>query len=204
MGLLTSKALFAHCTHLTPDTLALINAHGSSISHCPLSNTYFSARAFPTREAMTSQAKVGLGSDIAGGYALGIQESMRWAVSMSRGREGRKHGDGILDSFAQADQQPPTTKLEISWKESLYLATLGGARAINRSEYLGNFVTGKSFDAQLIVPGEKGSDVDLFDDVWYDAANKEMDFQLVLEKWWAVGSKADRRGLWVAGRQLRA
>lgn len=152
---------------------------------------------------MSSQAKVGLGSDIAGGYALGIQESMRWTVGMSRGREGRKHGDGILDAFAQAKQQPTDAKLEISWRKSLYLATLGGARAINRSDYLGNFAIGKSFDAQLMAPGESGSDVDLFDDVWHDAANQEMDFQLVLEKWWAVGGKADRRSLWVAGRQLR-
>ena len=209
MGLLTSKALFAHCTHLTPQTLEMLHAAQSSISHCPLSNTYFSSRAFPAREAISSNVRVGLGSDIAGGYALGIQESMRWSVGMSRGREGRRR-DGCPDafsvSFAAKDNESAgkDSNLEMSWKESLYLATLGGARAVHRDSYLGNFLPGKSFDAQLIIPGEveKGSEVDLFGDVWYSEKGKEMDFELVLEKWWALGGKADRRGVWVAGRRL--
>ena len=158
MGLLTSKALFAHCTHLTPDALNMLNSAQSSISHCPLSNTYFSSRAFPAREALSSDTRVGLGSDIAGGYALGIQESMRWSVGMSRGREGRRRdscADPFSVAYAQANQASKESgNLEISWKDSIYLATLGGARAVHRESFLGNFEVGKSFDAQLISPGE--------------------------------------------------
>lgn len=202
MGLLTSRALFAHCTHLTPQAMGLLKSVGASLSHCPLSNTYFSSRAFPAREALDTDVRVGLGSDIAGGYALGIQESMRWSVGVSRGREGRRR-DECADAFARASAARAEQNLEISWRDSLYLATLGGARAVHRENFLGNFEVGKSFDAQLIVPGETdmGSEVDLFAEEWANG-NRDMDFQLILEKWWALGGKADRRGLWVAGRRL--
>lgn len=82
---------------------------------------------------------MGLGSDIAGGYDLGIQGVMRMAVAVSRLREGllkRETGD-------DASRNP-----RIDWKESLYLATKGGAEAMDLPRGSGWFDVGAPFDAQ--------------------------------------------------------
>ena len=120
--------------------------------------------------------KTGLGSDISGGYSISLQNSMKWAVGISR--------------------------QDVTWKESIYLATLGGARALNRDQYLGNFQIGKSFDAQLIQVDEteEGSEIDLFEETYKDGT---IPTELLLEKWWCNGSSKDRKGVWVAGRKLR-
>ena len=113
---------------------------GAAVAHCPLSNAYFSStEIFRLREALDRGVKVGLGSDIAGGYDLGIQGVMRMAVAVSRLREGllkRETGD-------DASLNP-----RIDWKESLYLATKGGAEAMNLPRGSGWFNVGAPFDAQ--------------------------------------------------------
>ena len=113
---------------------------GAAVAHCPLSNAYFSStEIFRLREALDRGVKVGLGSDIAGGYDLGIQGVMRMAVAVSRLREGllkREAGD-------DASSNP-----RIDWKESLYLATKGGAEAMDLPRGSGWFNVGAPFDAQ--------------------------------------------------------
>ena len=106
------------------------------MAHCPLSNAYFSAKPFPLREALDLQVKVGLGSDVAGGYSLDIMNSMRQAVAVSRMREGERK--------LRPNEISPKD-LSIDWKESLYLATRGGALALGLQ---GIFQVGAPFDAQ--------------------------------------------------------
>jgi len=108
---------------------------GTSIAHCPLSNMYFSAKPFPLREALDQHVKVGLGTDVAGGYSLDIMNAMRQAVAVSRIREGERVMKG--DSQSQ--------NLSIDWKESLFLATRGGSVALGVE---GMFKVGVPFDAQ--------------------------------------------------------
>ena len=80
--------------------------------------------------------KVGLGTDVAGGYSLDMMNAMRQAVVVSRMREGNRMMDGgiTVDS-----------KLSIDWKEALFLATRGGAMALGLQ---GIFGVGLPFDAQ--------------------------------------------------------
>lgn len=210
-GLLTEKSLFAHSTHISASDMQLLKHKGSSISHCPLSNTYFSERAFPLRETLDNDVKVGLGSDIAGGYSISLNDSMRWSVGVARSREGRRK-DNISDPFVQSVRDSTSSisrkgeRLDITWKESIYVATLGGARAINRSHYLGNFKPGKSFDAQLIQLQSDDEDaalrkgnIDLFEDSF---PTGKMGLEEAVEKWWSLGSVHDRAKVWVAGKQL--
>lgn len=126
----------AHCTFLTLPDLQKIAARGTAIAHCPLSNAYFSAKPFPLREALHSHVKVGLGSDVAGGYSLDIMHSMRQAVAVSRMREGERN---LRPSISLIKN------LSIDWKESLYLATRGGSLALDLE---GMFRVGAPFDAQ--------------------------------------------------------
>ena len=113
---------------------------GAAVAHCPLSNAYFSStEIFRLREALDRGVKVGLGSDIAGGYELGVQGVMRMSVAVSRLREGLMKREGhTLGEFNP----------RIDWKESLYLATKGGAEAMGLPKGTGSFNVGAPFDAQ--------------------------------------------------------
>ena len=116
------------------------------MAHCPLSNAYFSAEPFRLREALDSGVKVGLGTDVAGGYDMDIMSAMRHAVAVSRMREG---GRLVRQATLQDVQTGLVTKnLSINWKESLYLATSGGARALGLGSAAGQFAVGAPFDAQ--------------------------------------------------------
>lgn len=134
----------AHCTFLDPGALAHVAKRGTSVAHCPLSNAYFSALPFSLREALENGVKVGLGTDIAGGYHIDIMSSMRQAVAVSRIRQGEK----IMKDQTNPPYGSGGKVLSIDWKEALYLATRGGAIALSLPEGAGTFTEGAPFDAQ--------------------------------------------------------
>lgn len=112
------------------------------MAHCPLSNAYFSNEPFRLREALQSGVRVGLGTDIAGGYDISIASAMRHAVTVSRMREGSR-----ITNLAATDTEESTSeKLSVDWKEALFLATKGGAEALGLKA--GSFQVGIPFDAQ--------------------------------------------------------
>ncbi|EDR13170.1 uncharacterized protein LACBIDRAFT_188306 [Laccaria bicolor S238N-H82] len=198
-NLLTPRTVQAHCTFLTKPDLSRMVAAGSSIAHCPLSNIYFSTEPFPLREALSLHVKVGLGTDIAGGYSLDIMNAMRHAVSVSRIRESSQHEK---DTDSQ-DAGTTHKTLAIDWKESLYLATRGGAEALTLPAKSGTFEVGSFFDAQLIqlVDPVRRLGVGALD--FFDLeANGNGDVKLnldMLEKWWCIGDTKNRVGMWVQG-----
>ena len=117
------------------------------MAHCPLSNAYFSAKPFPLREALDQHIKVGLGTDIAGGYSIDIMNAMRQAVSVSKMRQG----DKIVASTESGNKSAVDTEhasLGVDWIEALYLATRGGAVALGLPQGCGTFEVGAPFDAQ--------------------------------------------------------
>lgn len=121
---------------------------GAAVAHCPLSNAYFSAAPFRLREALDAGVRVGLGTDIAGGYSVDIMSAMRHAVAVSRMREGTR----ILQADAGGDHTlgagPEVRPMSVDWREALYLATRGGAVALGLPEGCGMFTVGAPFDAQ--------------------------------------------------------
>lgn len=98
---------------------------------------------------------MGYGTDIAGGYSADIMNAMRTGVLTGRGREGGRketenedsHENSEEDSITDEGQASSvgTRSLAVDWKESLYVATRGGAIALGLK---GMFVVGGSFDAQ--------------------------------------------------------
>lgn len=89
--------------------------------------------------------KVGLGTDIAGGYSTSIMEAMRQAVVVSRMREG---GRVVSAQSEDKDGVQDTQGLSINWKEALYLATRGGLIALDVPRSTGKFEIGAAFDVQ--------------------------------------------------------
>ncbi|KAF8904125.1 hypothetical protein CPB84DRAFT_701804 [Gymnopilus junonius] len=197
-NLLTSRTVQAHCTFLTLPDLQKVAARGTAIAHCPLSNAYFSAKPFPLREALDSHVKVGLGSDVAGGYSLDKMNSMRQAVAVSRMREGERK---LRPSIS------PSEDLSIDWKESLYLATRGGSLALG---FEGMFCVGVPFDAQEIrlydpVTNSGIGPLDYFDiEPELGGASEQSNGKLnheMIEKWWCIGDVRNRGAVWVNGVQ---
>ena len=109
------------------------------MAHCPLSNAYFSSQPFRLREALDLNVKVGLGTDIAGGYSIDIMNAMRSAVVTARIREGQR-----AESVQESLNAEPGKSLSVGWKETLYIATKGGADALNITGLKGCFQEGAS------------------------------------------------------------
>lgn len=64
-----------------------------------------------TSRALDAELKVGLGSDIAGGYALSIQTAMREAVVVARLREGARR-ESVRAHAGETSLTPPTADAE--------------------------------------------------------------------------------------------
>ncbi|TDL29740.1 Metallo-dependent hydrolase [Rickenella mellea] len=189
--LLTPRTVQAHCTFLQGDGLQTLRDRGTAVAHCPLSNTYFSSQMFCLREALDIGVSVGLGTDIAGGYSLDIMNAMRSAVVVSRIREGER-----------VENRRGGSALSIDWKTALYLATRGGAVALNLPEGSGMFTVGAPFDAQLIRAFDSsGKDAVGPLDFFPEDLGSRVVTEEVIEKWWCLGDARNRKGVWVQGRQ---
>lgn len=99
------------------------------------------------REALSAGVRTGLGSDIAGGYTADALSSSRSAVMVSRLREGSRQEVVSAGKTTIGDTESVDRDLSINWKEGLFLATRGGARALDLP--IGTFETGAPFDGQL-------------------------------------------------------
>ncbi|KAG8685663.1 hypothetical protein FRC09_014595 [Ceratobasidium sp. 395] len=130
--------------------------------------------------------KVGLGTDVAGGYQVDIMNAMRQAVITSRMRNG-----------FQTELVPGDAPFSIDWKESLYMATRGGAIALGLKS--GIIQPGAPFDVQRIdffnSAGEGLGDMDFFD-------VPMMLTEPIVEKWWCLGNSANRLNMWIQGRKV--
>ncbi|CCM03514.1 uncharacterized protein FIBRA_05648 [Fibroporia radiculosa] len=197
-GLLTPRTVQAHCTFLDPPLLTQVAEYETAIAHCPLSNAYFSAKPFRLREALQLGVKVGLGTDIAGGYDVDVLSCMRHAVAISRMREGERI---VATAGTSAEQE---TNLSIDWKEALYLATRGGAIALGLPSGTGSFSVGSPFDAQCIRlfdarTGEGVGALDFFDDL----SERQVLSVDSIEKWWCLGDTRNRQQVWVQGKMIK-
>lgn len=180
-GLLTEKTILAHAVHLSDAEKELLNIRRSGVSHCPISNASISSGLAPVRSLLDKGIKVGLGTDVSGGYSPSILEVARQALTTSRQL-----------TFLTKD---PHNNLSVA--EVLYLATLGGAQVCNLDQRLGNFEVGKQWDAQLIDLDTKGSPVYVFDFALPQDPLVRLD--LLIQKWLFTGDDRNTVKVWVGG-----
>ena len=131
-GLLTDRCIMAHGVHLQPEEMDLISTRRSGIACCPLSNAFFAGGEFQMVEAQRHNVRVGLGTDVAGGYSPSLLVNCRRGAEQAARTKGRECG---ID------------------KRAFWTATLGGARALGLEDHLGSFAVGKQFDACVIAGG---------------------------------------------------
>ena len=122
-GLTGNRSVFAHCVHLEDDEWQCMHDTQSAIAFCPTSNLFLGSGLFPLKKTWEKQVKVGLGTDIGGGTSFSLLQTVNEAYKIQQ-LQGNK-----LSAF-----------------ESLYHATLGGAKALDLHEQLGNFNVGKEAD----------------------------------------------------------
>ncbi|OTG79390.1 guanine deaminase [Acinetobacter sp. ANC 4558] len=118
-----SKSIFAHCVHLEDEEWDCMHQTGSAIAFCPTSNLFLGSGLFPLKKTWEKQVKVGLGTDIGAGTSFCHLQTINEAYKVQQ-LQGNK----------------------LSAIESLYHATLGGAKALSLEDKLGNFKIGKEAD----------------------------------------------------------
>ena len=130
-GLVKEKSIFAHGVQLTDQEFQRLSEAKSAISFCPTSNLFLGSGLFKLNKAKSSETpvKVGLGTDIGAGTSFSLLQTANEAYKVVQ-LQGEK-----LSSF-----------------KALFLATLGGARALSLEDKLGNFDIGKEADFIVIDP----------------------------------------------------
>ncbi|KAA1098611.1 hypothetical protein PGT21_036846 [Puccinia graminis f. sp. tritici] len=113
--------------------------------HCPTLNFNFRSGICQIQKLKAAGFnKLSLGTDVSGGYGVGILSTIRDAALAAKVLS-------LPDSAApdQASNRPQ----QLSIKNLFYLATLGGACICNLDDRVGNFGLGKRFDGLLIQTG---------------------------------------------------
>ena len=132
--LLGRRSVFAHGVHLHDDECQRLHDTGSAIAFCPTSNLFLGSGCFNLKQAEQFDVNVGMGTDIGAGTSFSMLTTMNEAYKTQQLR-----GDK-LDPF-----------------KSLYLATLGGAVALDLEGTIGNFSVGA--EADFIVLDYRGTDL---------------------------------------------
>lgn len=188
-GLLTKKAVFAHGVYLTDNEVDEMVMSESALVSCPVANFLFSRGVTAIERFRKRGLKIGLGTDIGGGYCSNMLPVVRASVFGSR-------TVGFVSLDRSCTNLPVFNEPEdgiIDFKAAFYLATLGGASALNIDSQIGSFEVGKQFDALVI---DCNKDSQAFD-YWRD---DEMD--ILFEKWVNSGDDRNIIGVWVQGVKL--
>lgn len=125
-GLIGARSVFAHGVHLCDDECQRLSETGSAVAFCPTSNLFLGSGLFDLEKVEGFGVRVGLGTDVGAGTSFSQLQSLNEAYKVMQ-LQGKK-----LDPF-----------------KSLYLATLGGARALYLDDRIGSLQPGK--DADFVV-----------------------------------------------------
>uniref|UniRef100_A0A8C5TZI6 Guanine deaminase n=1 Tax=Malurus cyaneus samueli TaxID=2593467 RepID=A0A8C5TZI6_9PASS len=182
--LLTSKTVMAHACYLSEEELKVFSDHGAAISHCPNSNFSLRSGVLNVQKALEHNVKLGLGTDVAGGYSSSMLDAIRKTMVASN-----------------TIQINGVNETGLTIQQAFQLATLGGSQALGLDDVIGNFEVGKEFDALLINTKASDSPFDLFSaDEFEDTFQKFLYLGYVL-----IFNSCDDRNIlevYVAGKQV--
>jgi len=124
-GLVCDRAVFAHGVQLTDAEFQRLSEANAAIAFCPTSNLFLGSGLFKLEKAKSVEypVKVGLGTDVGAGTSFSILQTANEAYKVAQLRRQK------LSPF-----------------KALFLATLGGARALSLEDKIGNFDGGKEAD----------------------------------------------------------
>lgn len=179
-GLLQDKSIMAHCTFLADDDAELFAETGTAISHCPISNVFFSNGVLPVAHLHSKGVDIGLGTDISGGFSPSLFDNARQAVISSRMLE-----EGVDPKLPKETRGVPSSR--ITMNEAFYLATAGGGDALSLP--IGKIEENFAWDVQIIDTLIPSAKLPLF--------NERLDE--VFEKIMYLSRPENIREVWVQG-----
>ncbi|GAA3707459.1 guanine deaminase [Oceanisphaera sediminis] len=122
-GLLGERSVFAHAVHLEQEECERMGETDSVISFCPTSNLFLGSGLFDLPRMEAHQVRVGLGTDVGGGTSFSMLQTIAEAYKIQQLQQHKLHP-----------------------LKALYLATLGGAKALSLDDRIGNLTVGKEAD----------------------------------------------------------
>lgn len=126
---LLQHSVMAHCVHTREDELELLKERECYICHCPQSNTNLQSGVAPVKHFLKKGAKLGLGTDVAGGANLSMFRAITDAIHVSKLRSCL-----LLEDAA------------ITVEEAFFMASLSGGGFFGK---VGSFLTG--YEADFLV-----------------------------------------------------
>ena len=128
-GLLGKRAIYGHGIHLSPRELAVLASTSTAIAHCPTSNLFLGSGLFSWRRIakLRQPMRVGLGTDVGGGTSL-----------------------SMLATVADAYKVAQMGGVSLAPGHVFYLATRGGAHALDLDERIGSILPGLEADLVLL------------------------------------------------------
>lgn len=125
------RAVYAHGVHLTEAEMRHCSDTGTAISHCPTSNLFLGSGLFWLEKTKDPKRpiQVGLGTDVGAGTSFSLLQTMNEAYKVAQLRTFP------LDAI-----------------HTFFLATLGGARALDLGDKLGTLEVGKEADFVVLDP----------------------------------------------------
>lgn len=128
-GLLGRRSVLAHGIHLCDEQCQRLHSTGSAIAHCPTSNLFIGSGLFPLRQLQSYDINIGMGTDVGGGSSF-----------------------SMLQTLSEAYKIQQLQDVNLSPEQAFYMATLGGARALDMEDKIGNFAVGKEADFLILDP----------------------------------------------------
>lgn len=174
-GLLGERSVLAHNVHAADAELEVLSGRGSSVAHCPSSNSALGSGLFPLRRHLEHGVRVALGSDVGAGTGFSLL------------REGLQAY--FVQALLGAEGQPLTST------HLLHLATRAGALALGLGDQVGDLGVGRQFDAVWIRP--------LADDPLDVGLRHAASTEDALSKVFALGDDSDLAGVWVGGDRVK-
>lgn len=128
-GLLRERSVYAHCLHLDERDRRRMAESGAVAAFCPSANLFLGSGLFDLAAADSAGLRVGIGTDVGAGTSFSLLRTL---------------SEGYKVAQLQGQRLSP-------WR-ALYLATLGGARALYLDDRIGNFAPGKEADFVVLDP----------------------------------------------------
>lgn len=128
-GFLGKGSLMAHAIHFEESEWQRMSETQTSIVHCPTSNLFLGSGLFNMQKCRDYNIPLALGSDVGGGISF-----------------------SMLKTAAEAYKIAALQNIEFTARNAFYLLTLGGAKALNQDDFVGNFEIGKEADFVVIDP----------------------------------------------------
>lgn len=128
-GLVTDRAFFGHCLHLSDSEVDRLSAAGAVAVFCPSSNLFLGSGLFDVARMKSAGVRTGMATDVGGGTSLSMLRTLGDAYKVCQ-----------LNSYS------------LSGMEAFSMATLANAQALGLDDRIGNLKPGSEADFLLLKP----------------------------------------------------